>query len=113
MPSGERREWLLELGQAEHTEVINSEELGVYRVEVQRFGRWQSRPDLAFAVAGELMESDFIPVPRSLLETELSDSISVASTGMGEEGEENQWASIFLLSLSLIFVTEAMLAARG
>ena len=113
MPSGERREWLLELGQAEHTEVINSGELGVYRVEVQRFGRWQSRPDLAFAVAGELMESDFIPVPRSLLETELSDSISVASTGMGEEGEENQWASIFLLSLSLIFVTEAMLAARG
>ena len=113
MPSGERREWLLELGQGEHSEVVNSEELGVYRVEVQRFGKWQARPDLAFAVAGHLIESDYIPVPRSLLETELSDSISVARSGMGEQGAENQWASIFLLSLSLIFVTEAMLAARG
>ncbi len=93
--------------------VISSEEFGVYRVEVQRFGQWQPRPDLAFAVAGNLLESDFLPMPRTLLETEVSDSISVASSAAGEEGDENQWASIFLLSLSLIFVTEAMLAARG
>ena len=113
MPSGERREWLLEMGQVEHAEVISSEEFGVYRVEVQRFGQWQPRPDLSFAVAGNLLESDFLPMPRTLLETEVSDSISVASSAAGEEGDENQWASIFLLSLSLIFVTEAMLAARG
>ena len=113
MPSGERREWLLELGQSEHAVVVDTSELGVYRVEVQRFGEWVPRPDLAFAVAGHLMESDFIPVPRSLLETKISDSISVASATQGEGGEENQWASIFLLSLSFIFVTEAMLAARG
>ena len=112
-PSGERREWLLELGQAEHSARADLSELGVYRVEVKRFDRWQPRPDLSFAVAGHLLESDFNPVPKSLLETQVSDSISVASTGGPGQGEENQWASILLLSLSVIFVTEAMLAARG
>ncbi|MEC8050287.1 MAG: hypothetical protein VX210_05790, partial [Myxococcota bacterium] len=81
--------------------------------EVKRFDRWQPRPDLSFAVAGHLFESDFNPVPKSLLETQVSDSISVASAGGAGQGEENQWASILLLSLSFIFVSEAMLAARG
>ena len=112
-PSGERREWLLELGQLEHSSVIEGEELGVYRVEVKREGRWSPRPDLAFAVASHLFESDYTPIPRSLLESEIEETVNVSSDAGGEERGENQWASIFLLSLSAIFVTEAMLAARG
>ena len=94
-PSGERREWLLELGQVEHSARADLGELGVYRVEVKRFDRWQPRPDLSFAVAGHLLESDFNPVPKSLLETQVSDSITVASAGGAGQGEKNRWASIF------------------
>lgn len=119
-PSGKRRVAEVQAGDAEQqARFAKLEETGTYTVEVKR-SDWERAPSLDLAVAPDLSESDFQPVPAQ----------DVSQALGGEQGEEalatwvgarqgrdpfeaRGYAPYFLLALGLLFVSESVLAARG
>ncbi len=102
----------------------STEQLGWYSLETKQDRAWLPAPELSFAVASSLDESDFMAISDEELNRRMRGDGEDTQDGLGfvflgstsddmSPFDIRGYASYFLLALGLLFFAESMLAARG